>query len=120
MKYTILILILFFSVNLYAKPSYKLKIENQNDYTKYVLIKYKDKHNHFVEKEKILRKYRSFRIKTYKKTVYLFSLSFHDGGKTKYQVIGDDGVGFMKEHLMGRQANYRKFVCENKKMLIRI
>jgi len=113
MKKILLLLSFFlFSVTCYANNTYSIKLTNYSSYTKYVKIKYQDKGGKYIEKEIKLRKNQDFWIRIHDPIFYLYSVSFHKGGKIRAGVHGKDGISFMRVILNGKMIYYQKIDCE--------
>ena len=111
-----ILLILFFlviSVTLHAKnPYFNIRLTNYEGYTKYVMIKYTDHKGNIKKKEVKLRKNQDFRLRVYTNTFYLYSVSFHRGGKVRAGTHGKDGIGFFKTIIKGKTAYFQKIDCD--------
>lgn len=111
----ILLLLIFslFYVTLHAQSSYyNVRLTNYEGYTKYVMLKYMNKKGIYIKKEIKLRKNQDYRLKIHNKTFYLYSVSFHRGGKVRAGIHGDDGVDFMYKLLKGKTAYFKKIDSE--------
>ena len=101
-----------FSVTCYANTTYSIRLTNFTSHTKYVKIKYQDKRGDYIEREFKLKKHQNFRVRVHDSIFYVYSVSFHKGGKVLPGVHGKDGVGFIKKILNGKTAFYQKINCE--------
>lgn len=102
-----------FSVTLHAQnPYFNVRLTNYEGYTKYVLVKYMNKNGNYVKKEVKLSKNSDFRLKIYDKSFYLYSVSFHRGGKVRAGTYGKDGISYFRTMIKGKTAYYRKIDCE--------
>jgi hypothetical protein len=92
--------------------NYYVKLENNSNYIKYVLIKYENKKGETVTKEVRLKKNQHYDFFAYNPIFYLYSVSFNRRGKIRAGVHGKDGVGFIRKILKGKTAYYQKIDCE--------
>ena len=106
----IIILFLFFST--VDKQNYYVKLENFQKYTKYVMVKYENNKGKIVTKEVKIRPKGYYGFFVHDKIFYLFSVSYHRGGKVRYNVSGKDGIDFMRKIGGGRTVYYQKVDCE--------
>ena len=111
-KFLLFLILIVFSVTCYANNTYSIRLTNFTSYTKYVKIKYQDKKGKYVEKEIKLKKHQDFWVRVHDPIFYLYSVSFHRGGKIRAGVHGKDGIGFMRVILNGKMIYYQKIDCE--------
>ena len=110
MKSILLIIFILFST--VEKRNYYVKLENYTNYTKYVKVKYEDNKGKIVTKELRLRKKQHYGFFVHDPIFYLYSVSFHRGGKIRAGLHGKDGIGFFRTMIKGKTAYYQKIDCE--------
>ena len=92
--------------------NYYVKLENYTNYTKYVLVKYENNKEKTITKEIKLTKKQHYGFFVHDPIFYLYSVSFHKGGKVRAGLHGKDGIGFIRKILNGKTAYYQKIDCE--------
>jgi hypothetical protein len=75
------------------------------------MIKYTNNKGKSLNREVVLRKNQDFRLKVYDNTFFLYSVSFHRGGKVRAGIHGKDGTGFFRKNIRGKTAYYQKIDC---------
>lgn len=109
MKFLLIIFLLFSTVE---KKNYYIKLENYENYHKYVKVKYKNNKGKIVTKEVKIKPKGDYKFFVYNQVFYIYSVSFHSGGKVRAGVYGNDGIGFFRHHIKGKTAYYQKMDCE--------
>ena len=110
MKLFLLVLFMLFSS--VESKNYYVKLENYTNYTKYVLVKYENNKGKTITKEIKLRKKQNYGFFVHDPIFYVYSVSFHRGGKVRAGLHGKDGIGFIRKILNGKMAYYQKIDCE--------
>ena len=59
-----------------------------------------------------IKEHQDFWVRVHDPIFYLYSVSFHRGGKIRAGVHGKDGIGFMRVILNGKMIYYQKIDCE--------
>lgn len=107
-----LILVIFMLFSTVEKNNYYVKLENYTNYTKYVLVKYENNKCKTITKEIKLRRKQHYGFFVYDPIFYLYSVSFHKGGKVRAGLHGKDGTGFFRINISGKTAYFQKIDCE--------
>ena len=110
MKYLSLVIFMFYSTA--EKKSYYVKLENFEKYTKYVKIKYENRKGDITTKEVKIKPNGHYGLFVHDSIFYVYSVSFHAGGKVRSGTYGGDGIGFFRTIIKGKTAYYQKIDCE--------
>jgi hypothetical protein len=106
-----IILIIFILFSTVEKRNYYVKLENYTNYTKYVKVKYENNKDKTTTKEIKIRPKGRYEFFVHDPIFYVYSVSFHRGGKVRAGTHGKDGIGFFRTMIKGKTAYYQKIDC---------
>ena len=107
----IFLLIIFLWLIPTEKKNYYVKLENLDSYTKFIMVKYVNNKGNTSIKEIKIKPRGRYGFFVHNQIFYLAAVSYHSNGNVRYDVRGDDGIGFMKQIGGVRPMYYQKIDC---------